>query len=127
MYRAFQGENMSQSFSGTIPVQLTVGGGAAVAAAQPTTSAVAVIAPDSEMELGEAVTIDQDWSKRKGYDASFLDVSIPLPQLSTAQQANTAELLPQFRKGKQKYILNYYHYSVAMNKKRRSAWFSAGM
>jgi endonuclease G len=119
-----KGANMGQSFTWTIPVQLTV----TVGGAAPITQAPG--APPVEAKPEEAVTevtIDPNWSKRKGYDPNFLVTPIPLPGLSDAMKQNTVEVPPQYRHNNQKYILNYYHYSVAMNKKRRCAWFSAGM
>jgi endonuclease G len=165
---AIEGGPMGQSFTWTIPIQVTVsvGGAAAVPSApisaEPKAAAVAVpaavpaaaavaavVAPAEAPAAAPAVvamaaaagagpaggladgavevTIDQDWAKRKGYDPMFLGVSIPLPKLSAAQEANTVEVPPQFRKGTNKFVLNYHHYSVAMNKKRRTAWYSAGM
>lgn len=116
---------MSQSISVTIPLQVTVTIGAPTAAQQPDTPSDVAVAPDTA--LGPEVTIDPDWSKRKGYDSNFLGAHIPLPLLSEAQQANTVSVPPQFRRNDEEFVLNYYHYSVAMNVKRRTAWFSAGM
>ena len=130
------GDDMSQSFSWTIPIHVTVtvGGTAAAgpSAAAPSTLAAAVVvpttpAPAPAVDDAIEVTIDPDWSKRKGYDRNFLGVSIPLPVLSARQKANSVEVPPQYRVNGDKYLLNYYHYSVAMNQSRRTAWFSAGM
>lgn len=121
------GGTMGQSHTWTIPIQVTVtvGGTTAVAAAALSEK------PREEKpvtdDLGPEVTIDQNWSNRKGYDPNFLGTNIPLPKLSQSMKNNTVEVPPQFRKNNDKYLLNYYHYSVAMNKKRRCAWFSAGM
>jgi endonuclease G len=38
---------------------------------------------------------------------------------------DTARVLPEFRKHGNDYELAYYNFSVVMNKRRRSAWFSA--
>jgi endonuclease G len=134
-----EGETMGQSHSWTIPIQLTitVGGSAAIAQpvapgesaaiARPATPEKARIEPPQSEDLEQEITIDQDWTRRKGYDPNFLGTQIPLPALSKTMQKNTVEVPPQFQKNGQKYILDYYHYSVAMNKKRRCAWFSAGM
>ncbi len=130
---ADQGGPMGQSFSWTIPVQLTitVGGAAAtptaVVPAAVVTAAVTAATPERADELGVEVTIEQDWSTRKGYDSSFLGVDVPLPTLTASQTANTVEVPPQFRRNGQKFVLNYHHYSVVMNEKRRTAWFSAAM
>jgi endonuclease G, mitochondrial len=122
------GTTMGESHTWTIPIQITVSvGGGAAAAVQAAITETAASQTSKPEELGEEVTIDQDWSKRKGYDPQFLGTNIPLPTLSASMKQNTVEVPPQFQKDGQKYILNYYHYSVAMNKKRRCAWYSAGM
>lgn len=121
------GATMGQSYTWTIPIQLTVTvGGLAATAATIAGDSAKVTAPTAE-DLGTEVTIDHSWAKRKGYDPNFLGTQIPLPALSESMQNNTVEVPPQFQKNAQKYILNYYHYSVAMNKERRCAWYSAGM
>ena len=120
------GTTMGQAHTWTIPIQVTVTVGGATVAAAPEAERAEAPAPKSE-ELGAEVTIDQDWSKRDGYNPKFLGTNIPMPTLSGAMQQNTVEVPPQYRKNNQKHILNYYHYSVAMNKKRRCAWFSAAM
>ena len=114
---------MGESYTWTIPIQLTVTIGADATATQAKVGEH-VEAPPPE-ERGQEVTIDQDWSKRGGYDPKFLGTNIPMPTLSVTMQKNTVEVPPQFRKNGKKHILNYYHYSVAMNKQRRCAWFSA--
>jgi endonuclease G, mitochondrial len=126
-----RGGTMGTSFSWTIPIRVTISvDGAAQAPVGPVEAvavrAAATVAP-APGDGAEEVIIDQDWTNRKGYDPSFLGVNIPLPRLSAAQEQNTVEVPPQFRKNGQKLVLNYHHYSVVMNKKRRTAWFSAGM
>ena len=121
-----EGVTIGQSYSWTIPLQVTVTVGG-IATQQPlveTPVSVQKVEPETP---GIEVTIDKDWSRRKGYDPMFLGVNIALPKLSTAQHANSVEVPPQYRKNGQKYLLDYHHYTVAMNKKRRCAWFSAGM
>jgi endonuclease G len=121
------GVTMGQSHTWTIPIQVTVtvGGTAAI------TPKIPVEVPQVEKpqpeEFGEEITIDQNWTNRMGYDPNFLETSIPLPKLSQSMKNNTVEVPPQFRKNNEKYTLNYHHYSIAMNKKRRCAWFSAAV
>jgi len=132
---ASHGDDMSQSFSWTIPIRVTVtvGGAAAAGPSAVVTSTGAAAAPDvaptptPAVDDAKEVTIDPDWSKRKGYDRNFLGVSIPVPVLSAKQKNITVQVPPQYRVNGDKYLLNYYHYSVAMNQARRTAWFSAGM
>jgi endonuclease G len=79
----------------------------------------------SDVEV-ENVVVDQDYSTRPGYDPHFLeDVVVPLPQLSDAMKSDTAEVQPDARKHDDPFELTYYNYSVYMNKRRRTAWFSA--
>jgi endonuclease G len=73
----------------------------------------------------EALKVDPDWSTREGYDPDFLGITIPLPTLSAAMKQNTAEVPEEYRRNGDKYVLAYHHYSLAMNKKRRFAWYSA--
>lgn len=121
------GGTMGQSHTWTIPIQVTVTVGETT-----TVGAAAVSEKPREDKphpdrLGPEITIDQNWSNRKGYDPNFLGTNIPLPKLSQSMKNNTVEVPPQFRRNNDKYLLNYYHYSVSMNKKRRCAWFSAAM
>lgn len=65
-----------------------------------------------------------DPANRKGYQPDFLGTSsalrVPLPALNTAQRAILAPV-----KGKSDGILRYTHFSIAMNKQRRFAFFTA--
>lgn len=49
-------------------------------------------------------------AERKGYNTHFLGVEIPLPKLAAADE---------------KPILNYRHFSIALNKKRKMPYFTA--
>lgn len=74
----------------------------------------------------EAVVVNQDYSDRPGYEPHFLDkIEVPLPLLSEAMKADTAQVRPDARRHDDAFELTYYHYSVYMNKRRRTAWFSA--
>jgi endonuclease G len=74
----------------------------------------------------EGVVIDQDYRDREGYDPDFLDgLHVPLPRLGDALKRQTAEVPPEHRKHDDPYELTYHHYSIYMNKARRTAWFSA--
>ena len=78
------------------------------------------------VEAEEAVVVNQDYSDRPGYDPNFLDtLKVPLPAISDAMQQDTATVRPDARKNGDPFELAYYHYSVYMNKRRRTAWFSA--
>jgi endonuclease G len=74
----------------------------------------------------EAIVIDQDYSNRPGYDPSFLEIiDVPLPRVSKAMEQDTARVRSDAQKNGDPFELAYYHYSVYMNKRRRTAWFSA--
>ena len=85
-------------------------------------SASAAAAPQVE----EAIIIDPDYSNRPGYDPSFLEtIEVPLPRVSKAMEQDTALVRSDAQKNGDPFELAYYHYSVYMNKRRRTAWFSA--
>ena len=110
--------------SWTIPLHVSVSLGPLVVTGQPVLAPVAIGVVDVEAE--EAVVVDQDYSDRPGYDPDFLEsISVPLPALSTAMEKDTAVVTSDQRKNGNRFELAYYHYSVYMNKRRRTAWFSA--
>ena len=85
-------------------------------------SASAAAPPQAE----EAVVVDPDYSNRPGYDPSFLEtIDVPLPRVSKAMEQDTARVRSDAQKNGDPFELAYYHYSVYMNKRRRTAWFSA--
>ena len=74
----------------------------------------------------EAIVIDPDYSNRPGFDPSFLEsIDVPLPRLSKAMEQDTARVRSDAQKNDDPFELAYYHYSVYVNKRRRTAWFSA--
>jgi endonuclease G, mitochondrial len=75
----------------------------------------------------EGVIVDQDYSDRPGFDPRFLEeVVVALPTLTTdAMKQDTARVRPDAVRNGDAFELAYYHYSVYMNKRRRTAWFSA--
>jgi len=74
----------------------------------------------------EAVIVDQDYRDRQGYDPHFLnDIVVPLPAITKEMERDTALVGSHARRNGDPYELAYYHYSVYMNKSRRTAWFSA--
>ncbi|MGB6586741.1 MAG: DNA/RNA non-specific endonuclease, partial [Pseudolabrys sp.] len=85
-------------------------------------SASAAAPPQAE----EAIVVDPDYSNRPGYDPSFLEtIEVPLPRVSKAMEQDTAQVRSDAQKNGDPFELAYYHYSVYMNKRRRTAWFSA--
>src|SRR5258708_22630191 len=78
----------------------------------------------------EKVVIDPDWNSRHGFLTNFLGdkFELELPFLSDEQLKTTAEALPEYQRGKGRYKpyeLLYWNYSVLINKRYRTAWFSA--
>jgi endonuclease G, mitochondrial len=74
----------------------------------------------------EAIVVDPDYSNRPGYDPNFLEIiGVPLPRVSKAMEQDTARVRSDAQKNGDPFELAYYHYSVYMNKLRRTAWFSA--
>lgn len=73
----------------------------------------------------EAISIDPDFANRRGYDPAFLGqgTTVPLPTLSPAQLANASTNL--LAAGADRHVFPYHHFSVAMNKERRLAFFTA--
>lgn len=69
----------------------------------------------------EVAEISQDQLAAKGgFDPAFLGVTVPLPKLPAAQQADAAALIDG--SGNE---LKYTHFSVVMSKDRRLAYFTA--
>jgi endonuclease G len=78
------------------------------------------------LQAEEAVVVDPDYGNRPGYDPSFLEtIDVPLPRVSKAMEQDTARVKSDTQKNGDPFELAYYHYSVYMNKRRRTAWFSA--
>ncbi|MGY4172659.1 DNA/RNA non-specific endonuclease [Bradyrhizobium sp. USDA 4529] len=114
----------------TVPIHISVSVGAPTGSAKGTAIASTVQAaarPEPvRPEEQEGVTIDQDYSGRPGYDPDFLEqVNVPLPRLSEAMEKLTVRVRPDAALRGDPFELAYYHYSVYMNRQRRTAWFSA--
>jgi endonuclease G len=87
----------------TVPLEITVRVGDAAGAAPP---------PAQGVET-EAVSIDPDYSNRKGYDAAFLAQPLPLPVPGPALDGQASD------------ELRYHHFSVVMHRERALALFTA--
>lgn len=69
----------------------------------------------------EAIVIDPNYKNRKGYNADFLEVTVPLPKLSTAQFAQASKLF-----GTDDAVeLKYHHFSIVQNGFRKLPFFTA--
>lgn len=75
---------------------------------------------------GEAkLELDENYADRSGYDRMFLQsVEIPLPKLSSDQE-DIAARNKEPEAGDHPSWLRYEHFTVAMNRERRLAFFSA--
>ncbi|QDY44796.1 endonuclease [Planococcus glaciei] len=79
-------------------------------------------APDSLVPAMEVGTLEAEWySGAAGYNPAFLgpDAEVPLPLLNESQQADVTET----KDGKK--ILDYTHFSIAMSRSRKLAFYSA--
>jgi endonuclease G, mitochondrial len=110
----------------TIPLRVSVAiGRPSTVFQQPGTAGDQILDWDSSV-AEEAIVIDPDYSNRPGFDPSFLEsVDVPLPRVSKAMEQDTARVRSDAQKHDDPFELTYYHYSVYMNKRRRTAWFSA--
>ena len=117
------------SFSVPLTITVTLGDVGAQAGATGVTMAgeprTDLAALDASRVLAEKLVVDPDWSTREGYDPDFLDISVPLPTLSSTMKAHSVEVPAEFRVNGDKHVLAYHHYSLTMNRKRRFAWYSA--
>jgi endonuclease G len=121
--------NGAVSFSVPLTITVSLGDGTAhgVAGGASTTvdTQTGDTATDDAALFVEKLEVDPDWSTREGYDPDFLDIRVLLPTLSDKMKANTVEVPVQYRVNGDKFVLAYHHYSLAMNRKRRFAWYSA--
>ncbi len=68
----------------------------------------------------EGIEIDLDYSNRKGFDENFLGTNLPLPVLNDKQMKSVSTI-----KGTDEYKLNYHHFTLVMNNKRKLPFFTA--
>ncbi|MFJ6155862.1 DNA/RNA non-specific endonuclease [Pseudarthrobacter sp. NPDC092184] len=117
----------------TIPLHITVRLGTVQAAHAPGPSdadRTANVIPGNTVQVSggavveEAVAIDPDYSGRKGYDPEFLGVHIPLPSLTAEQRADAAQNR-RAAPGQDPTVLDYHHFSLVMNRRRRLALYTA--
>jgi endonuclease G len=109
-----------------IPIHVSISVGAPEAERQPEARLTSAGAALGFGAPGETVVVDQDYSDRPGYDPDFLQqVSVPLPRLGASTPDDTAVVSADAQVHGDPHELAYYHYSVYMNKRRRTAWFSA--
>ncbi|GAA5168169.1 DNA/RNA non-specific endonuclease [Ornithinimicrobium tianjinense] len=121
---AVPGPGGSVSFTVPLTVTVSLGTAAAPGGALPLGAAGAStdLPPDSTLQ---EVAVDADWGGRRGYDPGFLGIRVPLPRLSRAMKARSVVVPERFRVGRDRHVLAYHHFSLAMNSERRFAWYSA--
>ncbi len=61
--------------------------------------------------------IDPDYNNRKGFDDKFLNTKIPIPEIIDLNEVSKMD--------NGEHIIPYHHFSIAMNKERRLAYFCA--
>jgi endonuclease G, mitochondrial len=116
------GLSAGETATWTIPIHVSVSIGQPM---ERTPVAPAASPAESEF-VEEGVVVDQDYSTRPGYDPDFLEgLAVPLPAISDKMKDDTAQVPAEARTHGDPFELAYYHYSVYMNKLRRTAWFSA--
>ena len=125
--RAAQGGTVSID----VPLTVTISLGGAVtnghASGNGHTIAVAAPGDPAPPSTEEAVSIDPNYSNRKGYDQNFLGTgprAVALPRLSDALKAKAA-VNKRAAPGADRNVLPYHHYSVVMNRERRMAFYTA--
>jgi endonuclease G len=69
--------------------------------------------------LEAAITIDQHYGNRKGFDENFIE-GAKLPKLTVEQENLAATVV-----GSDSYLLKYHHFSIVINKERKMPFFTA--
>lgn len=88
---------------------------------------------EAVQSLAADLPVDPDWNSREGYQRHFLGkdangnlFDVPLPRLSEHLEKDSVVVPKRYRaRDGDPYVLPYHHFSVAFNKRRRTAWFSA--
>ncbi|MES2825057.1 MAG: DNA/RNA non-specific endonuclease [Pseudomonadota bacterium] len=72
----------------------------------------------------EGVDIDPNYEKRAGYNADFLETTVPLPELTDDQRRNAAKNSMALAR-EDNSVLPYHHFSIVMNRRRQLAYYTA--
>lgn len=111
----------------TVPLQITIRLGGAVSVAAKKEGAFGGSTESVSFDAGEeAISIDPDYSDRKGYSPVFLGTGerkVPLPTMSDEMMEKAS--INSEASGTNKHVLPYHHYSVVMNKERALAYYTA--
>jgi endonuclease G len=113
----------------TIPLRVSVRIGDA-APRMPT--ALSGVAPSDDRvsavpqlpEAAEGFRVDRNYSRRRGYNANFLGIPVPLPALGTKLK-KVAARNTKAKPGQNPFEVRYQHFSIVMNGERRLAFFTA--
>ena len=113
-------------FGGKIGTAVLTDAGRRQDSAPPNDGALRLDTAPLDDQLGvEKVVINQkNYNQRPGYDQGFLGkgaLAVPLPGLTKEQRANAVRRID----GSKSIVLDYYNYSVVMNRTRKLAFFSA--
>ncbi len=111
------------------PAQVAVMAPAVASVEQPAAAPVeqpATATVEQPAAKTKAISIDPDYTRRKGYRADFLGETwnVALPELSEAMKTRAA-VNQQAASGGDPYVLPYHNYSVVMNRKRKQAFYAA--
>lgn len=117
-------DNINQNgkqISFTIPLQITIslGDNASPAVNKAITENFEGINTSDTSLLEVAITIDQHYGNRKGFDENFIP-GVGLPKLSKEQEVIAARIT-----GTDNYLLKYHHFSIAINGQRKMPFFTA--
>lgn len=108
----------------TIPLEVTIRVGEPVGSGTAGPGLTTSLAADAAEQ--EAIQIDPDYGSRAGYDPDFLGsgphrVLLPSLPAELAAKASTSSAAT----AEPRYLLDYHHFSVVMNRERRLAFFTA--
>ena len=78
-----------------------------------------LLPPPPPGAVEKKLRFDPDYPNRPGYDSMFLGIDVPVPGVSSTR---ASEIL---KKSGKPFVLDYHHYSLVMNKKRRLMMWSA--
>ena len=113
--QSFKGTDMGVTMNFSGPVTININGG------QPAAVAGVTVAPAAPVAEEKALRFDPAYDDREGYDPDFLvnGVSVPLPTVAAARDGE------MYKENGAIVVLNYHHYSLAMNAGRRMQMWSA--
>ncbi len=109
----------------TVPVEITVN----LPGIAPQASTAQPIKPTAPVAPQDPVVPEsaEPFADRPGYRPDFIDgFLVPLPQMTAAQKADAAAIVPERRvPGQSATELRYQHFSIVMSSARRLAYFTA--